>query len=445
MNSSFLIIETALFAIGFFCTLLSSIVLLSSHDGRSPANRFLVYFLFTMSMVLFMSFMILGKFIIQIPWLYRLPSPLYYFLFPSAYIYVRMVLFDERHARKTDWLHAIPAFLHLGEMMPYYLSSNEFKMAKILEDSLNPLGTVAHSEGLLPEYMHNLLRGFQGVIYALVIIFMLWKSTKKRRLSRFVYPEMMQWLWVFASMILLFSSALVFTFINTGINITSRSIFLFITMAGTQIIAGFYLLLKPSILFGMPKLEKMVAMLRVIRKERDGGNADSSMGTRLPAENAVPAGGIGATDANDFPLAEFPEIDKAGLDLNEAKKGSTKFSQSKYDEYMSILAQLMEEEKPFLRKRYSINDLSNDLKVPQHHISYLLNNILNVRFNDYINQFRLEYIKERLSNEKLGHLTLEGIALEAGFTSRITFFRVVQKQTGMNPSEYFKLDLADTG
>jgi AraC-like DNA-binding protein len=36
---------------------------------------------------------------------------------------------------------------------------------------------------------------------------------------------------------------------------------------------------------------------------------------------------------------------------------------------------------------------------------------------------------------------MEGLALEAGFNSRITFIRVVKKHTGMNPSEYYKVDL----
>jgi hypothetical protein len=58
-----------------------------------------------------------------------LPYNIYLLFETGSCIYARMVLLDEAHARKTDWLHAIPALLHLAEMMPYYLSSYETKLA----------------------------------------------------------------------------------------------------------------------------------------------------------------------------------------------------------------------------------------------------------------------------------------------------------------------------
>jgi len=145
----------------------------------------------------------------------------------------------------------------------------------------------------------------------------------------------------------------------------------------------------------------------------------------------------------ETPVKELSE--SLPLAMDEEEKEMKRLPQEQYDDFIKQMTRLMEEQKPFLRKRYSINELAHDVKVPRHHISYLLNNIFQIRYTDYINQFRIKYIKDRLVNEDLGHMTLEGLALEAGFSSRITFFRVVQKQTGMNPSEYFKLDLSETG
>jgi AraC-like DNA-binding protein len=445
MESGYLILETALFAIGFFCTALSSIVLLSYKDGRSPANRFLVTFLGIMSLALFMNFMILSKFILQFPWLYRLPSPLFYFLVPSAYIYVRMVLLDEPHARKTDWLHAIPALIHLLEMLPFYLGSNEIKIAQIIEDSQNPMGLMANTEGWLPVYIHNLLRGIQGLIYTSLIYLMLWKSAKKRSTGRIIFPEMIQWLWVFVTMILILSIAFILAFTIPGINIATKSFLLYFIMTGTQIVSGIYLLFNPSILFGMPKLEKMVAKLRqfnngILYEQTTSGNTN----TANRDESGIALSKNLQSDKNitvEFELEPANSMESQPGKMSIENIQLQKNPQVQYDNYIHLLTRLMEDKKPFLRKRYSISDLSKDANIPQHHISYLLNNIFQIRFNEYINQFRIKYIKDRVAHEEIGHLTMEGLALEAGFNSRITFIRVVKKHTGMNPSEYYKVDL----
>ncbi|MCU0389094.1 MAG: helix-turn-helix domain-containing protein [Chitinophagaceae bacterium] len=423
-------------------------VLLSGKDGRSPANRFLVYFLVSMTVVMFMLYVIQGGFIVEIPWLYRLPSPMYYFMFPAAYIYVRMILLDEARPRKTDWLHAIPALLHLVEMTPYYLSSNQRKLEHILADSTNPLGAVAHSEGWLPGYMHNFIRGCIGVIYALLMMRLLWHSRRRRPAGFMVFPEMIQWLWVLSSMLMLFSLSLVMAFIAPGQgSLIVRSALLYTILAATQIVSGLYLMLNPSLLFGMPKLEKMVGRLRLMRE-----------GVQEDKPYPVLAGPLFNIETNrieppfhaqqppspvemETPKEELAE--SLPFSMEEEGKEIKRFPQEMYDDFINRMTRLMEDEKPFLRQRYSISELAHDVKVPQHHISYLLNNIFQIRYNDYINQFRIRYLKDRMAKENLSHMTLEGLALEAGFSSRITFIRVVQKQTGMKPSEYFKLDLAE--
>jgi AraC-like DNA-binding protein len=448
MGNRLLYFETALFAIGFFCTLLSSMVLLSGKDGRSPANRFLVYFLVSMTVVMFMLYVIQGGFIVEIPWLYRLPSPIYYFMFPAAFIYVRMILLDEPRPRKSDWLHAIPALLHLIEMTPYYLSSNQRKLEHILADSTNPLGAVAHSEGWLPGYMHNFIRGCIGVIYALLMMRLLWNSRRRRPAGFMVFPEMIQWLWVLSSMMMLFSLALVMAFIAPGQgNPIVRSALLYSILAATQIVSGLYLLLNPSLLFGMPKLEKMVSRLKLMR---EGVLEDEPYPVLAKPLFNIETNGIETPFHSQRPSSPV-ELETPGKDLSESlsfqpEEEETELKRlplEQYDDFIKQMNEMMEDKKPFLRKRYSISELAHDVNVPRHHISYLLNNIFQIRYNDYINQFRIRYLKDRLAHENLGHMTMEGLALEAGFSSRITFIRVVQKQTGMNPSEFFKLDLTE--
>jgi AraC-like DNA-binding protein len=70
-------------------------------------------------------------------------------------------------------------------------------------------------------------------------------------------------------------------------------------------------------------------------------------------------------------------------------------------------------------------------------LSYLINTEYNLHFQDYINGQRLEFLIENFQNPEWQQLTLEGMAWEAGFKSRSTFFRAFVKFTGQSPSEYF--------
>jgi AraC-like DNA-binding protein len=437
VDISLLILQTSLLAIAFFCMLVTSLVLLSAKDGRSPANRFLVFFLVTMSVAMLMLFLIRSGLIAQMAWLYRLPSPLYYWMFPAAFLYVRMVLLDETRVRKSDFLHAIPGLIHIVEMAPYYLSSIQAKADHVNQDLGNPLGAVAHAEGLLPAYWHNLLRGFIGVFYALLMIRLLWIARSRRPRGSVHFSAMTQWLWVHTTMLLIFSLALVYTFSfpKSG-SAYARSTFLYLALAGTQIVTSLYLLLNPSILFGMPRLEKLVERLNAMRNNLLLDHTQKMGIEPMVDSEMVEHKPVSITNfADAYEGDENDNLAQGKPSEKEAQRSTSK----EYQDYINMLGKLMHEQKPFLRKRYSIHDLASDVKIPRHHLSYLLNNIFQVRFSDYINQLRIQYLENRMAVEDLSNMTLEGLAIEAGFSSRITFIRAVQKQTGMNPSAYFKL------
>jgi AraC-like DNA-binding protein len=108
------------------------------------------------------------------------------------------------------------------------------------------------------------------------------------------------------------------------------------------------------------------------------------------------------------------------------------------DQQMPKLETFVRQSDSFLKPRYTIRDMSVEIDIPQHHLSYLLNRVYNLRFNDFINTLRVEYISRRVfMGDGLKQMTLEGLAKEAGFSNRTTFIRVVQKLTGQNPSDYF--------
>ena len=59
-----------------------------------------------------------------------------------------------------------------------------------------------------------------------------------------------------------------------------------------------------------------------------------------------------------------------------------------------------------------------------------------MNFNDFVNQFRVAAIKERLAQGEHLQFTLLAIALECGFNSKATFNRVFKKWEGKTPGQY---------
>ena len=102
------------------------------------------------------------------------------------------------------------------------------------------------------------------------------------------------------------------------------------------------------------------------------------------------------------------------------------------------LKELMKSEKPHLENDISLPKLAAILKVRSHQLSYLLNNHFNENFYAFINRHRIEESKRILLNPKLQHLSMVGVAFEAGFNSKTTFNTTFKKITGLTPTQYKK-------
>ncbi|MGB5983349.1 MAG: AraC family transcriptional regulator [Nonlabens sp.] len=69
-------------------------------------------------------------------------------------------------------------------------------------------------------------------------------------------------------------------------------------------------------------------------------------------------------------------------------------------------------------------------------ISTIVNSGHGMNFNDYINRFRVDAVKQLIKSGRLESLTLLAIALESGFNSKATFNRAFKKHDGMTPKNY---------
>ena len=96
----------------------------------------------------------------------------------------------------------------------------------------------------------------------------------------------------------------------------------------------------------------------------------------------------------------------------------------------------MEEKNPYLDVDLSIHDVSDELEIPRHYLTQVINGMLGKNFYTFINEYRIEEVKKLLTDEAYSKFTLTSIAFEAGFNSKSSFNSVFKTATGMTPSQF---------
>ncbi|MCE7991340.1 MAG: AraC family transcriptional regulator [Roseivirga sp.] len=114
-------------------------------------------------------------------------------------------------------------------------------------------------------------------------------------------------------------------------------------------------------------------------------------------------------------------------------------SDTKYFGQILVKAQnIMVDEKLFLDKQLTLSKLSAKIDVREHTLSRAINHELKVNFFDYVNAHRVQEAKALLQSEQARRYTVEHVGIEAGFSSKATFYRAFKKQTGITPSKFQK-------
>lgn len=104
------------------------------------------------------------------------------------------------------------------------------------------------------------------------------------------------------------------------------------------------------------------------------------------------------------------------------------------------LEEFMDEGKIFLNPDLTLTELSKQISIPSNQLSRVINSGFDKNFNDFINEYRIEEVKNALSDPAYSHFSILGIAFECGFNSKATFNRVFKKFTGHSPSEYLVME-----
>lgn len=141
-------------------------------------------------------------------------------------------------------------------------------------------------------------------------------------------------------------------------------------------------------------------------------------------------------------FSHFPTVAHVSLPIvDERKERSEKYSNvfitnEEFAAYVQQIDQFMKTEKPYLDADLTIGTMADQLGIPIHQLSRVINEHFGRNFFDFINGFRVMEVKRKIADPDYDHFSLLGIAFESGFNSKSAFNRVFKKFTGQTPSTF---------
>lgn len=322
-------------------------------------------------------------------------TPLFLLVGPLLYFYVRGVLRDDFRLSRLDYLHFLPALLLCINILPHLFSSYEDKIEYAGRVLQNPAEILRNKNLFIPSVVNFIFRPLIGLIYVVICIRLMFLKFKYEKPEDKQSILIFKWLsFLIFNTLLVYASFLVFTIfsfqtLDYKIAEVKGYYFLNITLVGL-VLFNISLLFFPNILYGLPQL--------------------------------------------DFVLHNKKKEDE--LD-NSAKKAIRSFEIS--EEKLALLHDKIEqycETKPYLNPDFSLSTMSADTDIPVHHLSYYFNEHLNINFNAWKNDQKINYVIELIENGSNELLTLDALAKQAGFGSRTTFFNAFKQKMGLTPSEF---------
>lgn len=130
-------------------------------------------------------------------------------------------------------------------------------------------------------------------------------------------------------------------------------------------------------------------------------------------------------------------------ETKEPEKTASKYKTEPLDEnerkrLIKELEKVMQRDAIYLKPDLQLGEVACLLNTSKNKVSQILNEDMGMNFYNYINKLRIEAACKMFQSEKSNTLTVEGIARQAGFKSKVSFNQHFKTITGMNPSEYRK-------
>jgi YesN/AraC family two-component response regulator len=106
------------------------------------------------------------------------------------------------------------------------------------------------------------------------------------------------------------------------------------------------------------------------------------------------------------------------------------------DDDLERIMEYLKTDKQYLNPNLSIHEISKSLDIPQARVTYCFNKVIKVPFPRLRNQLRIEHAIELLTQNAHLSLSIEGIAMQAGFKNKSTFYIAFKDVKCMTPMDW---------
>jgi AraC-like DNA-binding protein len=332
-------------------------------------------------------------------------TPLYLLLGPLFYFYVRGLLSDDHKLYKKDFVHLLPAALFLINILPYFLKNWDYKLHYADGVISNARNFLNLDYLFIPPSVSFLSRPIFAIIYVILSIRLVFTQKLNEDYLTNQAKLIFKWLILLVVVsLVLYLGFLLFTFFSFFIVdfkvAQARGDLILYSTIGSLFILNLSLLFFPNILYGLPQLDYAIVTKSNKAKEEELG------------------------------IAEDVKKQSKSFEISAEKLNLLKH---KVDRYI--------QNKPYLSPEFNLTVMSMDTDIPVHHLSYYFNEYLNVNFNTWKNDLKINHVIDLIHNGSGEILTLDALAKQAGFGSRTSFFNSFKLKMGITPSEYLnKID-----
>ena len=339
-----------------------------------------------------------GKSAFWLALFYNNISPFMLLSGPFLYFYVRGTLKDRQGLKPKDYLHFIPAVIHLIGIFPYLVTPFSYKkeVAQLMIDNFDNIKLIKFN--IFFSYKFNFVFRLSLLfIYAIYSGILLWKFSKKKNNHLHIPEKQLKitYIWLVSLISLVLFLVLNFIILTAYLifyssdQLRQNTLIINLSTGMSFVFLAIGVLFFPEILYGMPNHKSDIVKTK--RKIKQSKSVD-----------VVPV------EIENDPFIELAD---------------------KIKSYFEI-------EKPFINPNFSISDISLKMEVPQNHVSYCINSIFNTKFSKLKMELRIEYTKQLLQESKHSSITIDGIAQMSGFSSRSNFYSAFKVVTGETPSDY---------
>jgi AraC-like DNA-binding protein len=113
------------------------------------------------------------------------------------------------------------------------------------------------------------------------------------------------------------------------------------------------------------------------------------------------------------------------------------FKSKNYD-YIEQAEQYFILHKSFLNPDYTITQLEKEIKIPARLISKSIKIVRNQNFNQFLNEFRINYLLEQVPLDTAINTNFQDLAYQIGFNSVNNFYAHFKNKVGCTPKIYFE-------